>query len=91
MFDRIFAPLLTFVMLIGGSGAILSALFFEPRPEAIVTQSVQPQVIELEKVIITGKRSTMKAVESKVATTEKTPSASQAAEGRGVLLHQPRD
>ncbi len=88
MFDRIFAPLLTFVMLIGGTGAILSALFFEPRAEAIVTQSVQPEVIELEKVIVTGKRS---APDTQLATSDKKPPASQAAEGRGVLLHQSRD
>jgi len=91
MFDRIFAPLLTFVMLIGGTGAILSALFFEPRPEALVTQGMPPEVIQLEKVMVTGKRSAMNAVETKVATTEKAPPARQAAEGRGVLLRQPRD
>lgn len=91
MFDRIFAPLLTFVMLIGGTGALLSALFFEPRPEALVTQGMPPEVIQLEKVIVTGKRSAMKPVETKVATTEKTPPASLAAEGRGVLLRQPHD
>jgi hypothetical protein len=91
MFDRIFAPLLTFVMLIGGTGALVSALFFEPRPEAIVTQGMPPEVIELEKVMVTGKRSAMKAAETRIATTEKTPPASQAAEGRGVLMRQPRD
>lgn len=86
MFDRIFAPLLTFVMLIGGTGAVISALFFEPRPEAVVTQGMPPEVIEFEKVMVTGKRSAMKPVEMKVAATEKTPSTRQAAEGRGVLL-----
>ena len=89
MFDRIFAPLLTFVLLIGGTGAVLSALFFEPRPEVLVTQGMPPEVIQLEKVMVTGKRSAMKAVEAKVATTDKTPHAIQAAEGRGVLLRQP--
>ena len=91
MFDRIFAPLLTFVMLIGGTGAVISALFFEPRPEAVVTQGMPPQVIELEKVMVTGKRSAIAPVESKVASTEKNPSATAAAEGRGVLLRLPRD
>ena len=88
MFDRIFAPLLTFVMLIGGTGALLSALFFEPRPETVVTQGMPPEVIELEKVMVTGKRSAMKSPETKVAATEKTPTAGQVAEGRGVLLHR---
>ena len=86
MFDRIFAPLLTFVMLIGGTGAVLSALFFEPRPEAFVTRGMQPEVIELDKVMVTGKRSAMAPAEAKVAASEKTPPASQAAEGRGLLL-----
>ena len=88
MFDRIFAPLLTFVMLLGGTGALLSALFFEPRPEAIVTQGMPPEVIEFEKVMVTGKRSAMVPVEAKVASTEKSPTMSQAAEGRGVMLHR---
>lgn len=88
MFDRIFAPLLTFVMLIGGTGAVVSALFFEPRPEAVVTQGMPPEVIEFEKVMVTGKRSAMKLVETKVATTEEAPSTSPAAEGRGVLLRR---
>lgn len=88
MFDRIFAPLLTFVMLIGGTGAVVSALFFEPRPEAVVTQGMPPEVIELEKVMVTGQRSAMAHVETQVATSEKTPPASQPAEGRGLMLHR---
>ncbi len=91
MFDRIFAPLLTFVMLIGGTGAVASALFFEPRPQALVAQGMPPEVIELERVMVTGKRAALNAVDAKVATTEKSPPASPAAEGRGVLLRLPRD
>ena len=88
MFDRIFAPLLTFVMLIGGTGAVISALFFEPRPVAVVTQGMPPAVIELEEVVITGKRSAMTPADAKVATTEKAAPASQASEGRGLLLRR---
>jgi len=90
MIDRIFAPALTFVMLIGGTAAIASALFFEPRPEALAAQGGTPQVIVMEKVIVTGKRSQLAP---QVAATEKIspPPASQAAEGRGVLLRRAAD
>ncbi|MBC7955298.1 MAG: hypothetical protein H7Y33_05435 [Cytophagales bacterium] len=88
MFDRIFAPVLTFVMLIGGTAAVLSALFFEPRPEAMTARGMTHEVIVLERVIVTGKRS---APDAKLATSDKNPPASQAAEGHGLLLRPSRD
>jgi|PlaIllAssembly_1097288.scaffolds.fasta_scaffold2593000_1 hypothetical protein len=88
MFDRIFAPALTFVMLIGGTGAMVAAMFFEPRPEVSVVQGMPPQTIMLEEVVITGKRA---AAEPATKVKDKrTALAGQAAEGRGVLLRQPR-
>lgn len=59
MIDRIFAPFLTFTLLIGGTAAIASGLFVEqPAPAApIVAQSPAKTVLVLETVVITGKRS----------------------------------
>lgn len=88
MFDRIFAPALTFVMLLGGTGAMVAAMFFEPRPEVNIVQGMPPQTIMLEEVVITGKRAA--AEPAAKAREKRTAQASQAAEGRGVLLRQPR-
>jgi len=85
MIDRIFAPLLTFIMLIAGTAAIASGLFSAPHADAVVAaQSVPVQPIVLETVVITAKRAghTHKSA-SAVALTP--------AEGRGVLLHGARD
>jgi len=57
MIDRIFAPFLTFALLIGGTAAVASSLFTEqaaPAPQ--VAQSAAKTVIVLETVVITGKR-----------------------------------
>jgi hypothetical protein len=57
MIDRIFAPFLTFAMLIAGTAAIASSLFAEPAaPAAPVAQSAAQTVIVLDTVVITGKR-----------------------------------
>jgi hypothetical protein len=85
MIDRIFAPVLTFIMLIAGTATIASGLFNTPRADVVVAaQSVPAQPIVLETVVITAKRAhhTHKSA-SAVALTP--------AEGRGVLLHGARD
>jgi hypothetical protein len=57
MIDRIFAPVLTFIMLIAGTATIASGLFNTPRADAVVAaQSVPAQPIVLETVVITAKR-----------------------------------
>ncbi len=58
MFERIAAPALTFVVLIAGHVALASALLGTPaaKPAAEVAKAPAP-VIQLEAVIITGKRS----------------------------------
>lgn len=67
MIDRLFAPLLTFVMLIGGTVAMVSAMFYEPRPEVSVVQSAPP-TFTLETVVITGKREAVEPTAEKSAT-----------------------
>jgi len=89
MIDRIFAPVLTFVMLIAGTAAIASGLFAEPRTDVLVAQGM-PTVV-LETVIITAKRGD---AASQAARTDKPAPAAvnlPAAEGRGVLLHRAQD
>lgn len=58
MIDRIFAPFLTFALLIGGTAAVASSLFMEQAAPAAATvaQSPAKAVIVLETVVITGKR-----------------------------------
>lgn len=51
MIDRIFFAALTFCLLIAGTLAIGSAMFGEDR-----TASAQPRVVQLERVVIVGKR-----------------------------------
>jgi hypothetical protein len=87
MIDRLFAPLLTFVMLIGGTAAAVSAMFYEPRPEMSAVQ-ITPPTITLETVVITGKRPAAEPVADKSAAVS---SGGAAAEHRGLLLRQPRD
>lgn len=85
MFDRIFAPALTFLMLIGGTVAIGSGLFATPRAELVAAAqrpaaspavspvaSPAPATLMLERVVITAKR----------APAERAP-ARQAGEGEG--------
>jgi len=84
MIDRIFAPVLTFIMLIAGTATIASGLFSAPRADVVVAQGMPTQPIVLETVVITAKRA---------AHTDKSASAIALvpAEGRGVLLHGARD
>jgi hypothetical protein len=57
MIDRIFAPFLTFALLIGGTAAVASSLFTEQAvPAPKVAQSAAKAVIVLETVVITAKR-----------------------------------
>ncbi|MEO8152434.1 MAG: hypothetical protein ABI605_05140 [Rhizobacter sp.] len=90
MIDRIFAPFLTFVMLIAGTAAIASSLFAQPSREVLVAQAAAPVPVRLETVVVTGRR---KQAEPQVGHNEKTlaASASAVAEGRGVLLHRAQD
>ncbi|MGY4828245.1 hypothetical protein ACVNIS_06690 [Sphaerotilaceae bacterium SBD11-9] len=58
MFERIAAPALTFLVLIAGHVAIASALLGSPaaaQPAAELAKVPAP-VIQLEAVVITGKR-----------------------------------
>jgi hypothetical protein len=59
MFERLVAPALTFLVLIAGHVAIASALLGTPaaRPAAQVAKAPAP-VVQLEAVIVTGKRTT---------------------------------
>jgi len=84
MIDRIFAPLLTFIMLIAGTATIASSLFSAPHADVLVAQGMPTQPIVLETVVITAKRA---AHNDKSASAIALPSA----EGRGVLLHSARD
>ena len=58
MFERIAAPALTFLVLIAGHVAIASALLGTPaaRPAAELAKAAPAPVIQLEAVIVTGKR-----------------------------------
>jgi Flp pilus assembly protein CpaB len=58
MIDRIFAPFLTFALLIAGTATVLSASFADaPAPAtAIAQRAAAPTVVVLETVVITGKR-----------------------------------
>jgi hypothetical protein len=87
MIDRILAPLLAFVLLIAGTFAMGAAMFFTPRGEAPLAQAAQPEVIMLEKVIITAPRERSGALPAG----HETRVSSHAAEGRGVLLQRTRD
>jgi hypothetical protein len=53
MFDRVFSAALAFCVLAGGTLAVGSALFEQPKPEA--------RIVYLPKVEITGKRATQVA------------------------------
>jgi hypothetical protein len=87
MIDRILAPLLAFVLLAASTFAIGSAVFFTPRGEAPLAQAAEPEVIMLEKVMVTAQRERFGAVPA----SPETSVSSHAAEGRGVLLQRTRD
>lgn len=54
MFDRLFAPLLTFLVLIAGTLSIAIAMLEEGRSPS--TQQAQAEVIMLPAVTVIGKR-----------------------------------
>jgi len=57
MIDRIFAPALTFAMLIAGTAVITSSLFgHTPGNDMQVAQGMPSSPIVLERVVITAKR-----------------------------------
>lgn len=57
MIDRILAPLLTFVMLIGATGLIASSLFSPVRSADMqLAQGMPTQAIVLDTVVITAQR-----------------------------------
>lgn len=64
MIDRIFDPALTFTLLAGGTLAIGSALFdghpprahMTPAPGAVQTARAVVKVVQLERVLVVGKR-----------------------------------
>lgn len=89
MFDRLFAPALTFVMLIGGTAAIGSGLFATPRAELVAAAQAQRAApvahVMLEPVVIVGKRADL----ARDAGLPQPASATPAAEGQGVRLHTP--
>ncbi|MBX3622791.1 MAG: hypothetical protein KF891_22720 [Rhizobacter sp.] len=92
MFDRIFAPALTFLMLIGGTAAIASGLFAAPpaAPDTALAQAATQAPLMLEKVVVVVKRADAERAAAAYEQRQKMPAA-QAAEGRGVMLRQTRD
>ncbi|MGY4831381.1 hypothetical protein ACVNIS_22610 [Sphaerotilaceae bacterium SBD11-9] len=56
MIERFIAPVLTFSVLIAGHVAIASALLGAPAAKPVEQQMAKAPVIQLEAVIITGKR-----------------------------------
>jgi hypothetical protein len=90
MIDRIFAPVLTFIMLIAGTAVLVASLFTgTPARELRVAQGMSHDVIVLEPVIVTGKREPAPvAVESRVPASQ---SVATGADARGLLLRRARD
>ncbi|MBC7955299.1 MAG: hypothetical protein H7Y33_05440 [Cytophagales bacterium] len=56
MIERFIAPALTFTVLIAGHVAIVSAMFGSPATRPAEAQMTKTPVIQLEAVVITGKR-----------------------------------
>jgi hypothetical protein len=63
MIDRIFFAALTFCLLIAGTLAIGAAMFGEAR-----VASAEARVVQLERVVVVGKRMAASAVAQAVAT-----------------------
>lgn len=55
MIERLFAPALTFIVLIGGHVAIATAMLATPTAQPGAQTAATP-VIQLEAVVITAKR-----------------------------------
>ncbi len=56
MIERFIAPALTFTVLIGGHLAIAMAMFSSPAPVQPTEQVAKAPVMQLERVVVTGKR-----------------------------------
>ena len=56
MIERFIAPALTFAVLVAGHVAIVSALFATPAAQPVAQQLAKAPVVQLETVIVTGKR-----------------------------------
>ena len=56
MIERYIAPALTFAVLISGHVAIAMALFATPLAQQPAGQMAKAPIIQLEAVVITGKR-----------------------------------
>jgi hypothetical protein len=54
MIDRLFLATLTFTLLIGGTLAFGSAVFGTPHAPAV--EKAAPRVVQLERVVVVGKR-----------------------------------
>ena len=90
MIDRIFAPVLTFVMLIAGTAVLVASLLNgTPARDLQVAQGMSPEVIVLETVVVTGKREPATvAADSRVPASHAVATGSNA---RGLLLRHTRD
>jgi len=55
MIERLFAPALTFIVLIGGHVAIATAMLATPVAQPAAQTAATP-VIQLEAVVVTAKR-----------------------------------
>ncbi|MEO8152435.1 MAG: hypothetical protein ABI605_05145 [Rhizobacter sp.] len=56
MIERYIAPALTFAVLISGHLAIAMAMFATPVAQQPIEQMAKTPVIQLEAVVVTGKR-----------------------------------
>lgn len=92
MIDRIFAPVLTFLVLLVGTVGLMAALLTKPVLDTSLAQGMPASspVIMLEPVLIVGKRDETAAATAPARDMQRA-SASQAAEGRGVMLSPVRD
>jgi hypothetical protein len=89
MLDRIFAPALAFLVLVGGTVMIALAMFTDLRSEPVAPAPEMP-LVEFERVEVTAPRSVL---QSRSDTEPSAPArAAQATpEGRGILLHGNRE
>jgi len=55
MLDRLFAPLLTFMVLAAGSLALAAVLLTDPR-STVTAHEAQVEVIQLPAITVIGKR-----------------------------------
>ena len=104
MFDRLFAPALAFMMLLGGTAMTMSGLFPTERAAApdeastiaaLYAQAPDavavPTAASLERVEITVRRADALRQADEEDRRLRSPRTGAAAEGHGVMLHTPRD